>query len=456
MKHVLDGGAAGSNRERSARRPVKIGYRDAVRRSPSVSIALFGAGLALAGCNVYDASLLVPGDAGAAGDAASDAPVDVSVDAATDGDAAPPTGGGVGFWSGPGDQGCFSAGRPATSERPTTPGGTPLPDIYLAIDTLRLGALDRDGGADKNAWKTLGFDLDGKCSGSATCSGVTNVACVGPDGGALAVDGDDCRDNMFGRLAGVAISVPQVGARYGLSEDAFNCSLCAGSFTFVIKVSGYDGTEDDDDLRVDLYPSPGLETPLPLDCSSPGWSRDACFLPAMPWKIATEGMAAPSAGPALPDAKLADAHAYVKAGYLVMQLPDDALFWFPTQPGAAINAFPAKLQKGVVSGRIVKGADQTWGVEDGIVAGRLKATDVLEGFQRIGLCPNDSNFHLIDIYLSQNLDITAGDADPSTACDALSMGVGFTARQAVAGALESAPLPGACVGDAGAEGGDGG
>jgi hypothetical protein len=66
-------------------------------------------------------------------------------------------------------------------------------------------------------------------------------------------------------------------------------------------------------VRIDLYPSPGLENPLPLDCSSPAW-RDAhlCFAPQSPFTVRDTAVVTPQGGPNLPDAVVNDPNAYVR------------------------------------------------------------------------------------------------------------------------------------------------
>ena len=378
-------------------------------------------------CRVYDSSLLLPGDAGA-----------------TPSDASTPFGGGIGWWSGSGDQGCFSAGVPGDSKRPAPQAAADLDPVYLAIASVRLGGTDPDGAANKDAWKSLGFDLDSTCSASPTCAGAVSTSCkpLQP-----AADGNACRDNTFGKLAVLVETDETVARKYGLNESAFNCALCKGQYGFLIKVSGYNGTSTDDRVRVDLYPSPGLESGVnPEDCTTSNWSRTVCFQSSFPWKVQRSSMPAPAAGPDLPAATHFDENAYVRDGYVIVHLPPSTPFWFPASPGAAATSFPLVIEQGVVTGKLVQAADTTWSLEDGVLSGRSTSAALLDGFARIGLCQDDPFYDFIQTFLDSSLDILAsGGSNPDTACNALSVGVGFTARQATAGALDEVVLPEPCT-----------
>src|SRR5262249_39396328 len=122
---------------------------------------------------------------------------------------------------------------------------------------------------------------------------------------------------------------------------------------------------------------------------------------------------------------------------------NDTLFWFPGYKGLVV-AYPVRIQQGLVVGKLAKGADNVWTVTDGIIAGRVKREDVIGGFRLIGFCDtNDKyNYDLMTTFVNDNLDVVAdGRNDPNAPCDAMSMGVGFTARQAKSGHSETvAPL----------------
>lgn len=372
-------------------------------------------------CNVYDTSLL--GDAG--GDAEADAGV--------------PQRGGVGYWSGPADNPpeCFSARYPRASDRPAAGNPGALPPFYLAFQTLNTGSLNDEGKLDPQAWRNVGFDLDGTCTGSETCEtpGQTNLSCK-PVASAVPLDGAYCRDNTFGRLGYQAAVAPETSKAYGLNSEGFNCALCVGAYNYLFRISDYNGDPQDDQVRVDFYPSPGLETMLQWDCSSEEWKSHPCFTSDQKWLLRDTALAAPL-GPngAVPESKLFDAHAFVREGVLFVTLPDNTLFWFPGQRALA-TAYPLTIQKGFVSAKLSRGKDGLWRATDGVVAGRAKRDDVIKGLRLVGICESDPNYAFVDQFVSGNLDLLAsGERDPNKTCDALSLGIPFTAIQAQPGGV---------------------
>ncbi len=387
------------------------------------SIFLLGAAgivTGLHGCNTYDTSLLV----------------DDALDR-------PPAKSGIGWWSKPDARGCFSAGAPRPEDRPAPGNDKDVGAIVLAISSMRLGSLNEQGVVDPNAWQEIGLDLDGVCTASETCTSEDPPPSCKAGASQLPRDGKYCRDNTFGKLEYSAALVPQLAKQYGLSDDAFNCALCVGHYTFLIRVTGYNGEPNDDRVRIDLYPSPGLEKPLPWDCSQPSWVTHPCFTPDMPWTVQEDTLLEKRGGPDLPDSKIFSADAYVRDNYIVTQLPEDTLFWFPGYKGLVV-AYPIRLQKGIVVGKLLKGQDNVWRIEDGVIAGRARQQDVIKGFRLIGFCEtNDKdNYELTTTFVNDNLDVLAdGRNDPNVPCDAMSMGVTFNARQARAGRTEAvAPL----------------
>lgn len=384
-------------------------------------LGLIGVGAAaLAQCSVYDTSLLTP------------APPPVEPKS------------GVGFWSGAGDRGCFSAKVPRPEDRPAPGSQATVPPIYLAITSTRLGSLDPKGALDPNAWQDIGYDLDGVCTGAASCEGTDSPPSCKPTVPQISTDGNFCRDNTFGRLEFTAALVPEIAKKYGLNDDAFNCALCVGDYNYVIKISGYNGEPNDDRVRVDLYPSTGLVKVLPWDCADPSWKTRPCFTPDGVFKIEKGGMVNPAPGPDLPPAKIADDNAYVRDGYLVIKL-SDIFLWFPGY-NALVTAYPIQLKAGIASGKLARGSDGVWRISDGIIGGRSLAADLVKGFRNIGFCETDSNYQLLVDFVAKNLDVLAdGTKSSERTCDAMSVGIGFEALQAVAGPLDEVEPLRECV-----------
>lgn len=372
-------------------------------------VALVAASVSATGCDVYTKDLLAP------------APVTV------------PQEDGVGWWSGSGDRGCFSTRTPGAGDRPTGTSSADVGPITLAISSMRLGSRNKAGDLDPNAWKDIGMDLDGLCTGSDTCEGQDSPAGCAPTVPQVAYDGNYCRDNTFGRLEFQAALVPEIAKKYGLNDDAFNCALCVGDYSFLIRVSGYNGEPDDESIRVDLYPSPGLESVLPWNCADSTWNQRPCFTPDMPWTVESDVLTEKGAGPDLPPSTIFDDAAYVKQGSIVVHLPDDTLFWFPGYK-ALVVAYPLRLQKAVVTGKLARGNDGVWRIQNGVIAGRSRGADIVKGFRLIGFCESDPNYKLMSEFVDKNLDVLGdGTNDPGSTCDSMSVGVTFEALQATAG-----------------------
>lgn len=398
-----------------------------------VALGVLGLGAAGRGCAIYDAELVGP---------------------------AIPQVGGLGFWSGLADRDCYSARRPRPAGRPAPSDAPNEPIFHLALSNLRLGGLDTDGRTSADAWKDIGYDVDGLCTASETCAASQSApssACRAPNG-ATNLDGNYCRDNAFGELSARTAVVPDVVRGYGLSEDGFNCALCAGHYNFLLRVTGYNGTGNDAQMRLDFYPSLGLEEALPWDCADPTWRERPCFRPDMPWIVQRDVFAESRVGDELPPSKIFDDDAFVRDGVFVAQLPSDVLFWFPGNRSLAV-AFPLRIRGGLVSGRLDKGPDGLWRIQDGLIGGRTTRDDVIQGLRLVGLCETDANYELVLGYLREAVDLRAdGRIAPDEECDALSLGIAFGARQATPGRDEVAPTLTECVprGGLGGGGADGG
>ncbi|MFO0665816.1 MAG: hypothetical protein U0174_17825 [Polyangiaceae bacterium] len=353
-----------------------------------------------------------------------------------------PFGGGIGFWSGRGDQGCYSAGVPREAERPNDNDASELPPFYLVLRTIRLGERDINGIPDPEAWKDLGFDLDGVCTNSATCqTGVVKPSCK-PVGATVPYDGNHCRDNTFGRLAYEAARVPEVSGRY-LDPNALDCAFCTGRYGFLVRIAHYNGKLNDAHVRVDYIPSPGLEAPLPWSCKDTSWKQRPCASADLPWALQEDALESRGASPT---GKLHVDDAYVARGYLVSRLPGGTVFQFPRRTGSDVaTPFPLKLDDGIFAGKLARERDGSWALTDGMLAGRASAEGIFRGFRITGLCEGNPNYKLVQAFVNNNVDVRAdGVVDPQRPCDAISVGVGFTAAQARVGRVEPVVAPVEC------------
>ncbi|HNS99964.1 MAG TPA: hypothetical protein PLJ27_00945 [Polyangiaceae bacterium] len=392
------------------------------------------------GCKVYDESLLLDGASGFG---------------------AMPRGDGVGWWSGtdPTTK-CATASMPRAEHRPKSDPGEPIPPLVFAVRSMRLGSLDRNGNLSPTAWQDIGFDLDGTCTRSPTCSTPEPIfSCKSPIP-LVAGDGNFCRDNRFGELEYAISTNDDIGLRFGLNDHTFNCSLCVGAYNMLFKISDYNGKPNDATVRVDIYPSPGIETLKGIDCQTQkSWNADECWQKSDTWFVQSDYVNESVGQQVVGNSKLDDSTAYVRDGYVVARLRDNTRFWFPDDRGVA-TAFPLVVQGGVVTGKLVQDQEGNWTLTDGIIAGRMDTKDAIDSFRFIGLCPGDPLSSTVEGFAKAWADVlSSGAILPEVTCDALSVGIAFEASEATIGTAARVEVPDPCagvdggVGDAEPEGG---
>jgi len=139
-----------------------------------------------------------------------------------------------------------------------------------------------------------------------------------------------------------------------------------------------------------------------------------------------------------------DTGAYVRNGLLVTHLlPDGAYFWFDAErtsvginaPPASYPGFRSVMYRSVLAARLAKSQDGFWGLTSGTLGWVEPAQDVMQAFRNLGFCENMcQGYQQLKNWLDVNLDsITTAQPDqalPNAACDSLSAGWAFEARQA--------------------------
>jgi cysteine-rich repeat protein len=439
--------------------------------STTFCIALSCCALCATACDAYERQLIgssrAASDAGGrdagAREAGSDAALDASASPDADADAAPSSAdggspeepfdpslcsGGECWWSTlEGEGQCQSAGAPTDDARPaaSVDGSSTEPDLYFGLAKVRVGTTNREGKVADDGWQDFGLDLDGVCTNSSTCPASERISCRSSTA-ALPFDGQLCRDNTLARLQPVVAEVPEIGERYGLSENVFNCALWRGSYNYVVRVSGYNGERDDSQVRVDFYRSSGLEEQLPWQCKPdqtdfreryPRWRS------SLSWRVDEADLTAPiEKDGAWPDGRIADADAYVKDGYLVAQLPEGASVGF-IGDGSPHRGFVLRTAHGHLLGRLQHEQDGTWSLVDGLLAGRIRNEDLILAFREVGFCEEGSlsRFYASMVsYVEENADVLAsGESISELPCDAMSYAIGFEAAQITPGSSAFVP-----------------
>jgi len=380
-----------------------------------------------------------------------------SLDASTEGGVSGPTGP---WWPHKTADGCESAGMPTANDRVKSDPGATISPIYLAMNRFRIGAVDESPvpnnpgltylTPDPNAWKSIGMDIDGVCTRSATCEVndklVDDRACANSQ--TVPFDGNDCIDNSIGNIFNIAATAPSIGKWFGLSENDWNCEMWRGGFSNVFKISNYNGQYNDDSVTLDLYTSTGLQTLPQWSCRTTidqplatDWYTHAPWIQKEHWIISQDSisLSADPEGTEVPDSKWQDPAAYVRGGWLVAQFPDASWLWFDGER-TPVPGFREIIHRGVVAFQLVQDPQSgLWSMQNGTLAFVATPNEMLEGFSQLGFCANMcGTFATVKDYLNTYQDSlsTSSPAPNTTACNALSYGMVFRGAQISADASD--------------------
>jgi hypothetical protein len=343
------------------------------------------------------------------------------------------TGGGGGV---PGCQHATWPAPPASADP-----GTEMLDIVAAIRSIDFGEDAVDTG------EIVGYDLDNRCS----CQGEES-ACVVPS----YATGEHC-DGPAGRDNATAYLFDQIGMYSGgLSSQTNTEAIEQGTWTILVRIRDYNGQPNDDQVRLAIYTSPGMDNdpcvPTPVWDGSDRWPVDAVSL------VGGEGVGgatgeggcssfdAGTTGLDLDAPRYQDLGAYVNDGVVVANLPE-AGFDVQTS-GTAMNI---KFTAGFITARLELDAGTgRWGLRDGLMVGRWKTSDFLSmlgAWQNNGepICTDTLLYPVIKGFLCQYPDVASTLSGPTTPCDALSFAMAFEAESAQFGFVwRSDPSPTSC------------
>ena len=360
------------------------------------SLAAAAAALWLA-CSIYDSSLVAPPSADASSDAAP-AP-DASPDALDT---------------------CNHAripSRPAADDD----GGTDAGEIVLALKDL---VLDVDAGNGE----TIGYDLDQTC----TCPGPRS--CTSPK-----ADCDDPRgrDNSAGALLDSFSSYATV-----FDPTVIQQRFRDGRIGLLFRIDGYNGTPNDTQITVSIFLSNGTEgaedggTPIP-----PAYDGGDM------WTVDPKSLVGGVAPPYIPQPDSSDTTAYVRDGVLVAAVSQGHLDF----AGGGAASIHLDLTDVLVTGTLGLDANGEWSVTNGVLAGRWATRQFLVALAGIHdpfstggyLCGDSGTYATIKGIICDGRDITSSTINDNTnaTCNALSIGLGFTATTAQFGTVyEGLPL----------------
>ena len=305
-----------------------------------------------------------------------------------------------------------SCARATLPPPPTIESGPSTEDTWLAWRVVRFDAA-MDGGP-------LGLDLDGRC----TCQGEA-PACLPPEGAEPVCDLLEGRDNAAGDFAAKAalrLGIPSLG-------ELFTQAAQTGNATLLVRLTGYDGAQSDDQVTVRVYGSAGFGGAVPTFTQNDAWPIDASYLEAPADDVEK--------------ARYRYDAAYVTEGQLVAFIPE--------LPVIARNlnmrsAFP--LSGALLTGKLVPDGGG-YRLERGLLAARvgqaaaLGAIGELCDFNGLPVCTNDADYAALKSTVCERRDLFLSSGGPTKPCDALSFALAFEAEPAGAAATPSpAPPPG--------------
>jgi hypothetical protein len=351
----------------------------------------------------------------------------------------------------PGDENpapaCMPAVPPSRPD-PDAAGSTSIGPIVAAFRTIDIGV---SGPLDAGI-PPFGYDLDHTC----TCPGPPSCLQRSDAGGTQDCDDPQGRDNLdiqlFRLLRGPATT--------GTSQ--IDQGLAAGQFGLLLVIRDYNGSGFDPQVTVEFYLSNGLDRdadggiPLPKFDGTDSWTIDPGSL--------VQGQ--PGAGPEFVDDK-----AYVYQNTVVANPPMaiPIAFGDGTFLGGATMLLTAPTIVGSLQASSIgdggAGTGFGYALTGGTIAGRWPTTQILSTLSKIPveggtfICPTESqqsefNYNVIKSVVCNAADISStpqGDNNvPLAPCDAISVGMQFTAVPAQLGSvLEVTPPPSGCKSDGG-------
>lgn len=293
--------------------------------------------------------------------------------------------------------------RPAGEIKPSGKGKT----IWLVVNHFYLAQRDVSSNApSKTAWKTIGYDIDHVCTSLEDAK--ANIGTCRRAASAMQdtlLDGEGCRDNNFGSQI-----VPLVSLVDGEFEKTSNSAVANGANTWLIELSDLDD-EKDDPYVVGRFYKAATATELPRFDGTDLREVDA---------------------ESVNDMDIDKPKALFSQGYMV----DDV--FVSGEPGAFDVSLPIQgisvtlpLSGGVMVVRLDRAHEKG---ELGTIAGGIakdKIGSVLGPIaDAAGVCPGDPLYTGLFKAIDESMDLVM-DApnmqNPAVDCNAMSIGVGFTA-----------------------------
>ncbi|WP_438030395.1 hypothetical protein [Sorangium sp. So ce233] len=306
--------------------------------------------------------------------------------------------------------------------------------VAFGIDRLFLGDTDRDGKKTAGSWKQYGFNLDGKVS-----STVSQDLCKPVDGAPpsdVYPDGVNGIDNSFGSKLVSLISNFLTDPSTRVTDAIAN-----GDFTVIFKLDGLGDQPSYNPLTAKLYGGATLD-------AAPVWDGSDKW-PVVP-ELLEDAQDIESAKVVFPASYVVD-NTWVSGPESQVSFKLNLTF-SGTTIGLTIRNVRIAMDLAPDHKSVVKGT----------IAGVLETAVLAEELRSVigavqpGVCEGSGIETILDQVRRASDIMKDGSQDPSQECDAISIGIGFTAKQVQLGEIAPpATTTGVPCGEAG-EGGGGG
>lgn len=290
-------------------------------------------------------------------------------------------------------------------------------DVTWAINALFLGETDWNGEPSLDAWKDIGYNLDGLVStklGTNHCKFV-----IGGNKTAVQQDGTNGIDNSFGKNI-----TPFIGRLQPDPSIEVTKAVADGDFTIMLRTRGLGPEAEQKNVWAALYAGAPLENPQ--------WDGTD------EWDVYKE---------LLNDGDVDDPKVLFETSYV----SDNT--WVSGSEGTV--DLSVKIQGFEVSLKIINAIismemnSDNSDVIHGVISGVLETETFVNELKKVAggfdesLC-DGSLFDSIAAQIRQSSDIMADgtNGNPDVTCNAISVGLGFTAKRVILGAAVDSPPDG--------------
>jgi hypothetical protein len=307
--------------------------------------------------------------------------------------------------------GAVVSGLPGPAGGPTTA----TDERVFAVDTILLGDTDRQGNADRDAWKTYGYDLDHLDTQVAddnapdlahVCKRTANAPAT------IHQDGTGGIDNAFGKEV-----LPLLQLVLTAPTQTVTSSIHAGTFTILLELVGL--TDDPAQTNTGLG---GKLVVGGIYGGAPTFDR------ATDW-------------PTVPGSEDPIASAYINQGIFVNG-----------QGGATVHLnlhvggqlLPLTIRSAIFSFKHDPAGNA---LAEGTIAGVINTEDFVANVSNTAgavdpaFCSPGTKDTLINAIREASDMLSDGTQDPNKTCDAISIGLGFTAKRVGVPDKQAAPTP---------------